>query len=415
MNRINTLQTSAVIVACSPIDNAYPPSLHPLLDDVCGRTIVSHIVHAISERVDSITLLVASADLGDSIANVLTDEPVTVVVGTLDEFLLDLDLADTENEWLLFYDARIPLGVESTLESLEEHDTSVSKSLWMDTSSEPTVVALYVPARDAHNAVTAVDYPVDTIAELSTIADGAHKLQVVDVNSWDGDELQLDNARERMEISTELRLRLLESLVELGVHIVDPYQTYVDVGVTIGSGTTLHPGTHLLGATEVGENCAIGPYVVVRDSTIHSDVKVGPFAHIRPGSTLEDKARIGNFVELKNTYVGAGSSAGHLSYLGDATIGAGTNIGAGTITCNYDGYRKHRTTIGANAFIGSASTLVAPVAIGTGAWTAAGSTITGAVPSDALGIGRARQSTIENWAKRRRAALQTDPQGNSNG
>ena len=113
--------------------------------------------------------------------------------------------------------------------------------------------------------------------------------------------------------------------------------------------------------------------------------------------------------------MGAGSSAGHLSYLGDATIGAGTNIGAGTITCNYDGYRKHRTTIGANAFIGSASTLVAPVAIGTGAWTAAGSTITGAVPSDALGIGRARQSTIENWAKRRRAALQTDPQGNSNG
>ena len=218
-----------------------------------------------------------------------------------------------------------------------------------------------------------------------------------------------------MEISTELRLRLLESLVELGVHIVDPYQTYVDVGVTIGSGTTLFPGTHLLGTTEVGENCAIGPYVVVRDSTIHSDVKVGPFAHIRPGSTLEDKARIGNFVELKNTYVGAGSSAGHLSYLGDATIGAGTNIGAGTITCNYDGYRKHRTTIGANAFIGSSSTLVAPVAIGTGAWTAAGSTITGPVPSDALGIGRARQSTIENWAKRRRAALQTDPQGNSNG
>ncbi|MFY8053355.1 MAG: hypothetical protein ACOVP2_12110, partial [Armatimonadaceae bacterium] len=292
MNRINTLQTSAVIVACSPIDNAYPPSLHPLLDNVCGRTIVSHIVHAISERVDSITLLVASADLGDSIANVLTDEPVTVVVGTLDEFLFELDLADAENEWLLFYDARLPLGVESTLESLEEHDTTVAKSLWMDTTTEPTVAALYVPAIDAHQAVTAVDYPVDTISELSTIVDSTNTLQVVDVNCWDGDQLQLDNARERMEISTELRLRLLESLVELGVHIVDPYQTYVDVGVSIGSGTTLFPGTHLLGATEVGENCEIGPYVVIRDSTVHSDVKVGPFAHIRPGSTLEDKARI---------------------------------------------------------------------------------------------------------------------------
>lgn len=405
MNRINTLHTSAIVVACSPIDSAYPPSLHPLLDHVCGRTIVSHIIHDVSKRVDTITLLVASAHLAESLANVLTDEPVTVEVGTIDEYLAATDESDLETDWLLFYDARVPLAVSSMLDTIEESDAAGPRSLWIDTSVGVAVIGVYVQATEAFALVPELNYPVDNLADLATLLQERSPLDVVDIASWAGDELRLDIPRERMETSTEIRLRLLEDHVELGVHIVDPYQTYVDVNVLVGSGTTLYPGTHLIGSTEIGENCKIGPYVIITDSTVQNSVHVGPFVNIRTGSTLEDKTKIGNFVELKNTYVGENSSAGHLSYLGDTTIGSHTNIGAGTVTCNYDGYRKHRTSIGSKAFIGSSTTLVAPVSVGNGAWTAAGSTITESVPPDGLGIARSRQSLIENWATKRRAAL----------
>ena len=408
MNRINTLHTSAIVVACSPIDSAYPPSLHPLLDNVCGRTIVSHIIHDVSKRVDTITLLVASAHLAESLANVLTDEPVTVEVGTIDEYLAATDESDLETDWLLFYDARVPLAVSSMLDTIEESVAAGPRSLWIDTSVGVAVVGVYVQATEAFALVPELNYPVDNLADLATLLQERSPLDVVDIASWAGDELRLDIPRERMETSTEIRLRLLEDHVELGVHIVDPYQTYVDVNVSIGSGTTLYPGTHLIGSTEIGENCKIGPYVIITDSTVQNSVNVGPFVNIRTGSTLEDKTKIGNFVELKNTYVGESSSAGHLSYLGDTTIGSHTNIGAGTITCNYDGYRKHRTSIGSKVFIGSSTTLVAPVSVGNGAWTAAGSTITESVSPDGLGIARSRQSLIENWATKRRAGLHNE-------
>jgi bifunctional UDP-N-acetylglucosamine pyrophosphorylase/glucosamine-1-phosphate N-acetyltransferase len=139
------------------------------------------------------------------------------------------------------------------------------------------------------------------------------------------------------------------------------------------------------------------------ESTIGSDVSVGPFANLRPGTRLEDRVKIGDFVETKNAAFGPGAQASHLSYIGDAQIGAGTNIGAGTITCNYDGYRKHRTVIGRNAFIGSHSTLVAPVTIGDGAFIAAGSAITVNVPTDAMAIARSRPTLKEGWAANYRA------------
>ena len=189
-----------------------------------------------------------------------------------------------------------------------------------------------------------------------------------------------------------MQRRILRAHMLAGVTVVDPATTYVDIDVSLAPDVSLLPQTHVLGSSKVGRGATIGPntslinadvsedacisYSVVRDSAIGPGVSVGPFAHIRNGSHVKRAAHIGNFVELKNTEMGAGTKAGHLSYLGDADIGDGANIGAGTITCNYDGKRKNKTQIGAGAFIGSHSALVAPVEIGEGALTGAGSVVT---------------------------------------
>ena len=207
-----------------------------------------------------------------------------------------------------------------------------------------------------------------------------------------------------------------EALMASGVTLEDPATTYVDAGVSVGPDSVIHPGVHLLGRTRIGARAVIHGGVRIVDSELADDVRVldhclivgariadgasvGPFAHLRPGSDLGAGSRVGNFVELKKTRLGAGSKAGHLAYLGDATIGEKVNIGAGTITCNYDGERKHPTVIEDGAFIGSDSQLVAPVRIGRGAYVAAGSSITKDVPDGALGIARGRQENKEGWAR----------------
>jgi bifunctional UDP-N-acetylglucosamine pyrophosphorylase/glucosamine-1-phosphate N-acetyltransferase len=211
----------------------------------------------------------------------------------------------------------------------------------------------------------------------------------------------------------------IDALRAAGVALLDPSTTFVDDEVTIGSGTVIHPGVTLEGRTRIGSNCRIRSWVRVTDSAIGDNVfindscvivesrvddngRLGPFAHLRPGSHMKAGGHVGNFVELKKTVLGEGSKANHLAYLGDATIGAGVNIGAGTITCNYDGVKKHPTIIEDGAFIGSDSQLVAPVTIGAGAYVAAGSSITEDVPPGALGIARGRQTNVLDWANKRR-------------
>lgn len=223
---------------------------------------------------------------------------------------------------------------------------------------------------------------------------------------------------ELAEAGEILRARKLRALMLDGVTVVDPRNTYVDLEVSVGRDTTLHPGTILQGATTIGEDCVIGPFSQVVDSRfgngvhflqsvsvlseIQDGARVGPFASLRAGTSLKADARAGSFVEVKNSTLGEGAKVAHLSYIGDSTVGKGANIGGGTITCNYDGRVKHTTTIGENTFIGSNNTLVAPVTVGDGAYTAAGSAITEDVPPDALALGRARQVNKNDWAKRRR-------------
>jgi bifunctional UDP-N-acetylglucosamine pyrophosphorylase/glucosamine-1-phosphate N-acetyltransferase len=218
------------------------------------------------------------------------------------------------------------------------------------------------------------------------------------------------------------RRRKRAALMESGVTIELPETVVVDPDVTVGPDTILEPGVQLLGKTRVGANCTIRTGSILADTTLEDGVTVkpysvasashlaagaqlGPFAHLRFGVRLMEGARLGNFVEGKNTVLGEGAKAMHLSYLGDARVGSKSNIGAGTITCNYDGVKKHPTTIGRGVFIGSDTALVAPVRVGDGAYVGAGSVITENVPADALALARGRQVNKPGWAAARRRAL----------
>ena len=236
----------------------------------------------------------------------------------------------------------------------------------------------------------------------------------------DPDEIRGVNSRSELaEVSNLVRQKKNEELMAAGVTLIDPATTYVDVDVVVGADTVLHPNVYLEGSTVIGAACEIQAgtrlvnarvgdrvtirnYCVITDSTVADEAVIGPFAHLRPASEVGEGAHIGNFVELKKTKVGRGSKASHLTYLGDATIGANANIGAGTITCNYDGTQKHATIIGDGAFIGSDSQLVAPVRVGDGAYVAAGSTIVDDVPAGALGIARGKQVNKEGWVEKKK-------------
>jgi bifunctional UDP-N-acetylglucosamine pyrophosphorylase/glucosamine-1-phosphate N-acetyltransferase len=213
-----------------------------------------------------------------------------------------------------------------------------------------------------------------------------------------------------------MRRRILTDLMLSGVTVIDPEATYVDDGVKVGRDTTIYPGVHLEGETVIGHGCVIEEGVKITDSVIGAGsiiksrsiieesitgkgVVIGPLARLRPGNRLSDGVKIGNFVEVKNSVIGAGTKANHLSYLGDAEIGRDVNIGAGTITCNYDGLRKYKTRIGDGAFIGSDSQLVAPVKVGRNAYVGSGTTVTKDVPPGSLVVARAEERIKMGWVE----------------
>lgn len=258
-------------------------------------------------------------------------------------------------------------------------------------------------------------YLTDMAAHLKAAGE-----KVVALPVHDAGEVQGGNTiAELMELDAKIRNAKVNHLMASGVTILLPNTCVIDSDVEVEADTTIEPFVQLLGKTKIGadsrirsysviENCILGKDVLIRqncvlsDSEVRDGARIGPFAHLRPGSDIGENAHVGNFVETKKAILGKGAKANHLAYLGDAEVGAGSNIGAGVITCNYDGVHKHKTRIGQGAFVGSDSTLVAPVTIGDGAYVGAGSCITRDVPSGALAVGRSRQVTKEGWAEARR-------------
>jgi bifunctional UDP-N-acetylglucosamine pyrophosphorylase / glucosamine-1-phosphate N-acetyltransferase len=235
------------------------------------------------------------------------------------------------------------------------------------------------------------------------------------------DVTEIQGINDRVQLAAARRAlndRILEQWMRAGVTITDPATTWVDVSVTIGQDAEIGPQTQLEGNTAIASGARVGPGCLLEDTVVGADAivlhavcrqagigqgaTVGPYAYLRPGAKVEQNAHIGTYVELKNSVIGAGAKVPHLTYVGDAHIGERANIGAGTIFANYDGVAKHRTTVGQDAFIGSDTVLVAPLSVGDGAYTAAGSAITEDVPPGALGIARGRQHNSEGWVERNR-------------
>jgi bifunctional UDP-N-acetylglucosamine pyrophosphorylase / glucosamine-1-phosphate N-acetyltransferase len=258
-------------------------------------------------------------------------------------------------------------------------------------------------------------YLTDVVADL--VARGKN---VQGIPHGDPREVLGVNTRAELAgVTALLTRRKLDDLMTEGVTLIDPDHTWVDPRARIGRDSVLYPGVLIEGGTVLGEGCVVGPHahlievragdgVVIKDgcrverSELRDGAQVGPFAHLRPGTYLSERVRIGNFVETKKAFLGPGSKANHLSYLGDAEIGRDVNVGAGTITCNYDGVAKHRTVLEDGVFIGSDTQLVAPVRVGAGSYVGAGSTVTRDVPAGSLAISRAPQKNIEGWVERKK-------------
>jgi bifunctional UDP-N-acetylglucosamine pyrophosphorylase / glucosamine-1-phosphate N-acetyltransferase len=437
--------------------SARPKPLHP----VAGRPLLWHVLAAaaplkadrtvvvVGNGADQVTAAVEEFDLG----------PVSFAVqaaqrGTGDALAAAVPLLEGDGD-VLVLSGDTPLVSAGLLEGLMDAHRSAraAATLLTCTLEDPTGYGRVL--RDAGGAVTGIVEERDAtddqrrLREVGAgmyvfrrpVLDGLSELRPDNdqgeyylpdlvplvlagggrVATAEGPEEEARGVNDRIELAAAeavLRRRLLQRLMLGGVTVTDPATTFVDAGVEVGQDTVLAPLTFLEAGTRVGARCRIGPNVrlvgctvgddatvtqtVATSSVIGPRVAVGPFASLRPGTQLEEGAKAGTFVEVKNSVVGPGSKVPHLSYVGDADIGAGVNVGAGTVFVNYDGVRKHRTTVGDGAFIGSDTMLVAPVTVGSGAQTAAGSTITKDVPPDALAIERADQRTIEGWAARRR-------------
>jgi len=437
-----------------------PKVLHAL----AGRSLIEHVLRTVDGlHADSITVVIGHG--ADEVRTSLAGRPSVQFavqspqLGTGHALLqAESALAGKSGTVLLLY-ADVPLLQTATLARLIEHHRATKASATVLTMDllEPYGygrivrdaggrILRIVEERDAsgpERAITEVNSGIycfdlaplfNTLHQLATDnAQGEYYLtdlvaayrqeqrKIETLGAESATELRGVNSRvDLAELSRVLRDRKNSALLLGGVTLEDPASTFVDADVTVGADTVIGPGVLLEGSTSIGGGCTVhagcrlsdthvGDNVVILDhcvlvnSRVENGARIGPFAHLRPASVVGEGAHVGNFVELKKTSLGRGSKANHLAYLGDATIGDGVNVGAGTITCNYDGVKKHPTIIEDGAFIGSDSQLIAPVRIGAGAYVAAGSSITKDVPADALALSRVHQENKPGWVSQHRS------------
>ncbi|MBS4221094.1 bifunctional UDP-N-acetylglucosamine diphosphorylase/glucosamine-1-phosphate N-acetyltransferase GlmU [Bacillus sp. FJAT-49711] len=312
---------------------------------------------------------------------------------------------------------RVIRNANGTVERIVEHKDANEQERKVNEINTGTYCfnnqALFEALEEVSNDNAQGEYYLPDVIEILK----AKNMNVSAFQTADFDETMGINDRVALaEAERLMRKRINITHMQSGVTIIDPENTYIDADVNIGMDTIIYPGTILKGQTVIGEDCQIGPnselvnaqigsdtvirQSVIHDSSVGSNVQIGPFAHIRPESTIHDEVKVGNFVEIKKAEIGKGSKASHLSYIGDAEVGSNVNLGCGSITVNYNGKSKFLTKIEDNVFVGCNSNLVAPVTIKEGAYIAAGSTITKDVPEEALSIARARQVNKENYVKK---------------
>lgn len=431
--------------------SALPKVLHP----VAGRSMLGHVIHS-ARQLSPVGIHVVIGHGAEQVRDAFADEDIQFVVqaeqlGTGHAVAQAQQGLASATTLVLYGD--VPLIQVETLRALLEKATENQVALLTVELADPTGYGRII--RDSQGKVTAiVEHKDATVAQRAVregntgilalptallagwmsrlsnnnvqgeyyltdviamaVADG---LEVVTHSAAQAMEVQGANDRRQLaQLERFYQLREAERLMADGVTLRDPSRLDIRGDVIVGQDVTLDVNVVLEGRVVIEDNVQIGANVVIRDSVIKRGAIIkafthlegaivgegadaGPFARLRPGTVLDEKAHVGNFVELKNAHMGPGAKAGHLSYLGDATIGARANIGAGTITCNYDGANKFRTVLGEDVFIGSNNALVAPVRVGNGATTAAGSTITSDVPERQLGVARARQRNIEGWKR----------------
>jgi len=437
-----------------------PKVLHPL----CGRPLLGYALRVARALADRI--VVVAPPEADEVAQLAGAEATTVVqrerLGT-GHAVMQAREACGDAATVLVLPGDMPLLTAETIERLAAHHAA--------TAAAVTVLTATVDDPRGYGRVLRQGGRVTRIVEERDATDDQKKIAEINTSVYAFDarrlwpalaEVRADNdqgeyyltdvlgilaragarvdavpvadAAEAMGVNDRKQLaaaaaiqrrRILDALMEAGVTIVDPATTYVDDTVTIGPDTTVHPQTVLEAATVIGSGCVIGagchvtgsrladrvtlrPYSMIEEAVIEEDATLGPFCHLRPGCHIGAAAEIGNFAELKKSRVGRKTKIHHVSYTGDATLGDRVNIGAGMITCNYDGQRKHRTVVGDDAFVGTNTSLVAPVTIGPGAYVAAGSVVTKDVPPGALAVERSAQVVKDGWATRR-AARTTEP------
>lgn len=431
--------------------SALPKVLHP----VAGRSMLGHVIHS-ARQLDPQGIHVVIGHGADTVRERLAADDLSFVLqdrqlGTGHAVAQALPGLNADTVLILYGD--VPLIEVATLQRLLARVNADQLGLLTVNLADPTGYGRIV--RDAAGQVSAIVEHKDASAAQRAICEGNTGILAVPgkrLAEWLGrlsnnnaqgeyyltdviamavadglvvdtetalDPLEVQGANDRAqlaELERHYQLREARRVMAAGVTLRDPARFDVRGEVTVGRDVTIDVNVILEGTVIIEDDVVIGPNCYIKDSTLRRGVVLkanthlegavmeegsdaGPFARLRPGSVLGAKAHVGNFVELKNARLGAGAKAGHLAYLGDASIGARSNIGAGTITCNYDGVNKHRTTIGEDVFIGSNNSLVAPVDISTGATTAAGSTITQDVPAEQLAVGRARQRNVEGWKR----------------
>jgi bifunctional UDP-N-acetylglucosamine pyrophosphorylase/glucosamine-1-phosphate N-acetyltransferase len=439
---------AAVVVLAAGEGRRMRSTTPKVLHALCGRTLLGHVLAAV-EPLNAAHVLVVVGNGREQVTAALPPYATAVVQdeqrGTGHAVRLALDtVPDVDGDVLVLY-ADMPLLTTGTFQRmLAAHDGGVTLlsarvpdpagygRVLRDSTGRVTGI---VEERDATDEERRVD-EINAGVYVAGAADLRAALAKVKADNAQGEEYLTDvvgilgggvavttgaaevsGVNDRAQLAAAaglLRDRLLRALMVGGVTVTDPSTTWVDATVTVEPDAVIEPYTRLRGATRVESGAVVGPFAEVVDATVGAGARVGPFTYLRPGAVLGPRARAGTFVEIKASTVGADSKVPHLSYVGDATIGERTNIGAATIVVNYDGRAKHKTVVGDDVRIGSDTMLVAPVEVGDGAYTAAGSVITKDVPAGALGVGRAYQRNVEGWVARRRGTQGSDEDKGAN-